>query len=147
MLRFMLVGLPLMISSAALAERLQKCPIDSLDQTEIATAITAAASCAQSYEVMNVCRSNAGGDVALSEIVIQKCEQVFLANLQPLPLKAYQAARDSCARRFAQKESAANASFRATCEAGVAVVFAHRADLEAMRPRRPPGVPLRQRLN
>jgi hypothetical protein len=30
------------------------------------------------------------------------------------------------------------ASFQATCEAGVAVVFAHRADLAAMRPRGSP---------
>ncbi len=141
MLRSILLTASLVISSAAMAERLQKCPVENLDQTEIATAVAAAPSCAQSYEVMNVCRSNASGDVALSQIVIQKCEQVFFANLQPAALKAYQAARDSCARRFAQKAAGANASYQAACEAGVAVVFAHRADLEAMRPRRPPGVP------
>jgi hypothetical protein len=143
MLRSLLFVLPLMMSSVAQAEHLQKCPVDGLNQSDVATAVTAAPSCAQSYEVMNVCRSNASGDVGAGEIVIQKCEQVFLANLQPAALKAYQSARDSCARRFANKGNGMNSSFMSTCEAGVAVVFARRADAEATRPRRAPAVPVR----
>lgn len=138
MLQFTFLALSLMISSAALAERLQKCPVDHRDQAQVAAAITTAPSCAQSYEVMNVCRSNTSSDVALAQIVARKCEPVFLANLQPAALKAYQAAKNSCVRRFAQQDGRMSASFIATCEAGVDVVFAHRADLDAMRPRGSP---------
>lgn len=128
----------LLVSSPARAERLTKCPVESLNQADIAAAVLAAPSCAQAYEIMNVCRTNAGGDVALADVVVQQCEKVFLPNLEPAAHKAYQGARDACARRFAHRDGTMSASFQATCEAGVAVVFAHRADLEAMRARRTP---------
>ncbi len=136
--RFIFLALPLLISSAAFADRLTKCPVESLDQADIAAAVTAAPSCAQAYEVMNVCRTNAGSDVALADIVIEQCEKVFLANLDPAAAKSYRATRDACVRRFAHRDGTMSASFQATCEAGVAVVFAHRADLAAMRTRGSP---------
>jgi hypothetical protein len=120
---------PLFTAGAALADRLTKCPVESLDQADIADAVKAAPNCAQAYDVMNVCRVNAGGDVALADIVVQQCEKVFLATLDPAASKSYQAARNNCARRFAHRDGTMSASFQATCEAGVAVVFAHRADL------------------
>jgi hypothetical protein len=129
---------PLLAPSAAHAERLEKCPVASLDPKAISDAVTAAPSCAQAYEVMNVCRANASGDVALANIVVQICEKVFMATIEPAAAKSYQAARDSCAKRFAHQAGLQSASFQATCEAGVAVVFAHRADLAAMRARRAP---------
>ncbi len=138
MQRLILFACLLAVSSAAHAERLDKCPVADANQSEVADAITAAPSCAQAYEVLNVCRSNSTGDVALASIVIQKCEQVFAPALEAPAQKAYQSARASCARRFAQSAASMSASFQATCEAGVAVVFAHRADLAAMKPRRPP---------
>ncbi len=138
MARIVFLALSFLISSAALADRLTKCPVESLNQADVAAAVAAAPSCAQAYEVMNVCRSNAGGDVALADIVIQQCEKVFLASLEPAASKSYHAARDACARRFAHQDGSMAASFQATCEAGVAVVFAHRADLAAMRPRGSP---------
>ena len=128
----------LLVPGPARAERLTKCPVESLDQADIAAAVSAAPSCAQAYEIMNVCRANASGDVALADIVIQQCEKVFLPNLEPAASQAYKAARDACARRFAHRDGTMSASFQATCEAGVAVVFAHRADLAAMRPRGSP---------
>jgi hypothetical protein len=134
----LMMAYALVISSAALADRLTKCPVESLNQADIAAAVAAAPSCAQAYEVMNVCRTNAGGDVALADIVIQQCEKVFLATLEPAASKSYHAARDACARRFAHRDGTMSASFQATCEAGVSVVFAHRADLAAMRTRGSP---------
>lgn len=136
--RFTILALSLFISTAAVADRLQKCPVASSDQKAVADAVTSAPSCAQAYEVMNVCRSNAGGDVTLANIVVQTCEKVFMATIDPAAAKSYQSARDSCARRFAHQDGTQSASFQATCEAGVAVVFAHRADLAAMRGRRAP---------
>jgi hypothetical protein len=112
---------------------LQKCPVESANPSEVVDAVRAAPSCAQSYEVMNVCRGSADGDLA--NIVVEKCEQVFVATLDAAALKSYSAARDNCARRFVKKD-ANSLSNQAACEAGVAVVFAHRADLEAMRAQR-----------
>ena len=126
---------PLWTAGAALSQNLQKCPVESANSSEIADAVRAAPSCAQSYEVMNVCRGSADGDLALANIVVEKCEQVFVATLDAAALKSYSAARDSCARRFVKKD-ANSVSNQAACEAGVAVVFAHRADLEAMRAQR-----------
>ncbi len=129
---------PLLVPGAARADRLTKCPAASPNQADIAAAVTAAPSCAQAYEVMNVCRTNAGGDVALAAIVVQQCEKVFLPTLDEPASRSYQAARDACARRFAHSDGTMSASFQATCEAGVAVVFAHRADIAAMRAHRAP---------
>ncbi len=137
MLRYVLLALLAAIAPAR-ADRLEKCPVESLDQAEIAEAVKAAPSCAQAYEVMNVCRTNTGGDVALANIVVDSCEKVFLATLEPAASKAYKSALDACARRFAHRDGTMSASFQATCEAGVAVVFAHRADLAAMRSRGSP---------
>jgi hypothetical protein len=125
------------MAGAALGQNSRKCPVESGDASEIADAVRAAPSCAQSYEVMNVCRAGAGaeGDLALANIVVEKCEQVFVATLDAVTLKSYSAARDNCARRFVKKD-ANSLSNQAACEAGVAVVFAHRADLEAMRAQR-----------
>jgi hypothetical protein len=137
---------PLWTAGAALSQNLRKCPVESGNASEIAEAVRAAPSCAQSYEVMNVCRGSADGDLALANIVVEKCEQVFAAPLDPAALKSYSAARENCARRFVKKD-ANSLSNQAACEAGVAVVFAHRADLEAMRAQRaanrprPPGAP------
>lgn len=141
MLRSLLFVFLIVMASAAHAERLQKCPVDRANQADVADAVTAAPSCAQSYEVMNVCRSNSSGDVALANIVVQKCEQVFASTLEPPALKVYEAARESCTRRFRHQDGTVALSYAATCEAGVAVVFAHRADLAAMKPRRDPRKP------
>ena len=134
----LLILFPLFMAGAARADRLEKCPVESLDQADIAAAVKAAPSCAQAYEVMNVCRTNSGGDVALANIVVESCEKVFLATLEPAAAKAYKSALGACARRFAHRDGTMSASFQATCEAGVAVVFAHRADLAAMRSRGSP---------
>jgi hypothetical protein len=134
----LLMFFPLVTAGAALADRLTKCPVESLDQAGIADAVKAAPSCAQAYEVMNVCRTNTGGDVALADIVVGACEKVFSPTLEPATAKAYKGARDACARRFAHRDGTMSASFQATCEAGVAVVFAHRADLAAVRTRGSP---------
>lgn len=134
--RIVILASAFLLAGGARAERLEKCPVESLDQADIAAAVSAAPSCAEAYEVMNVCRSNTGRDVALADIVIEGCEKAFLATLAPAAQKSYRAAREACARRFRHSEGTMAASFQATCEAGVAVVFAHRADIEAMRGRR-----------
>jgi hypothetical protein len=135
---FALAVLLALAPTAARAERLEKCPVESLDQAAIADAVKAAPSCAQAYEVMNVCRTNAGGDVALAAMVVETCEKVFMSTIEPGAARSYAAARDACARKFAHPGGPQSASFQATCEAGVAVVFAHRADLAAMRAKRAP---------
>jgi hypothetical protein len=128
----------LLAPPAARAERLEKCPVETGVPADVAEAVRAAPSCAQAYEVLNVCRANAAGDVGLAAIVIDMCDKVFSPTLDPAASRAYAAARDACAKRFAHEGGVQGASHQALCEAGVAVVFAHRADLAAMRAKRAP---------
>lgn len=118
------------------AERLEKCPVAGADAAETGKAVTQAPSCAQAYEIMNVCRSNTKADVPLAQIVVDMCEKVLNPTLDEPKYRAYKNARDACARRFSQEKTERALSFQATCEAGVAVVFAQRADAAAIRARR-----------
>ncbi|PNG25128.1 hypothetical protein CR492_15080 [Methylocella silvestris] len=138
----------LVAASPSHGQTLVKCPVEDRDPAQIGQATQDAPSCAQAYEIMNVCRSNTNGDAKIAQIVVDKCEKIFVPALDEPTFKAYHAARDSCARRFSQRTDAAGTSFQSTCEAGVAVVFAHRAELAAMRalrdprqPRTPAGAP------
>ena len=120
----------------ARAERLEKCPVDAGDAEATTQAVRDAPSCAQAYEVMNVCRKGEKSDVALAQIVVEHCEEVLNPTLDEPRFRAYANARASCAKRFSQDKSERALSYQAVCEAGVAVVFAQRADVEAIRARR-----------
>ena len=100
------------------------CPIEPFDLEKIEKAIEAEASCKAAYDLMNACRTNAGGDVGLANVVIAKCEKGFVTRGQSPRMKAYAEERAVCARKYANKQGTMYASFQATCEAGVAVKFA-----------------------
>ena len=123
----LLMSVVVLVAGTAPCVALQTCPVTSLDRKDIEAAIAAADTCSHAYHLMSACRSNDGGDVALADVVIQKCEQDFLPKLEPAALSAYKAAREACVRRFAHKEGSMYASFQATCEAAVAAVYAKKA--------------------
>lgn len=103
-----------------------ECPSGTLQQDDIVKAIQKAPTCKASFDVMNACRYNAGGDVLLAEVVIEKCEVTFLRRLNAQQKRSYQREREVCVRKYANKSGTMYASFQVTCEAAAAVKFAQR---------------------
>src|SRR5262249_39734740 len=113
-----------------------ECPSQTLVQDDIIKAIQKAPTCRASFEVMNACRFNSGGDVLLGEAVIEKCEATFLQRLNTERKRSYQSERAACARKYANKSGTMYASFQVTCEAAVAVKFAERWGSDAATPKK-----------
>lgn len=110
------------IPCAALAQA--SCPHEESDREAIAKSIQATGACKASYDLLNACRSNTSGDVALAEIVIEKCEAGFLSGMTAAGKRSYAQEREACQRKYAKRQGTMYVSFSATCAAGVAVKFA-----------------------
>lgn len=117
------------LATPAAAQR--ACPHQEGDRDRITRTLQSARSCQTAYDLMNACRSNTGGDVELAEIVIERCEGIFLAGLSQTARKAYDDARQACRRRYASREGTMYVSFTVTCEAGVAARHAGAAERRA----------------
>ena len=104
------------------------CPHQEGDRDRITRTLQAANSCQSAYDMMNACRSNAGGDVELAEIVIQRCEGSFLAGLTPSARRTYDGERQACRDRYAKSRGTMYVSFMVTCEAGVAARYGGAAE-------------------
>ncbi len=112
------------LSGKALA--LDECPAQSLAREDRIKAIEAAETCRTSFDIMDACRYNAGGDVELSEIVIKKCEARFLSKLSTGRRRSYERERKACQDKYAREQGTMYTSFAVTCEAGVAVKYEKR---------------------
>ena len=111
----------------AMAQSARACPHAESDQDKIALTLKAAATCKMAYDLMNACRSNTSGDVALAEIVIERCEGGFLTGASAAARRAYEMERQACRSRYAKSRGTMYVSFAATCEAGVASRYASEA--------------------
>ena len=65
-------ALGLVVATAVPAAAQRACPHQEGDRDRITRTLQSANSCQTSYDLMNACRSNSGGDVELAEIVIQR---------------------------------------------------------------------------
>jgi hypothetical protein len=110
------------------------CPAASLQQGDILTAIQKSATCKASFDVMDACRFNSGGDVLLANAVIKRCEATFLQRLNARQKRSYQEERAACVRKYANKVGTMYVSATVTCEAIAAVKCAQRWGAEAGRP-------------
>ncbi len=106
------------------AQALKKCPVNEFDGGAVTQAIEQASTCKASFDILDVCRMGASGDVPRAMIVIEKCEKVFLANLKPDSKRTYEVARQDCRRKYAKQEGTMYVSAAAICEAQAAVRFA-----------------------
>lgn len=118
--RVMMAAAGLLISGVA-AKAAKDCPIEPFDLDKIEQAIERTPSCQAAYEMMNACRSNAGGDVGLAQVVIAKCEKVFVTRGDSSRMRTYRQEREACVRKYAKSQGTMYASFQATCEARAAV--------------------------
>lgn len=120
------IGFAATIDAAVAQQR--SCPHPESDRETITRSLKAAGSCQRAYEMMNACRSNTGGDTALAEVVIQRCEGSFLSGLAPTARRSYDDERAACRNKYAKREGSMYISFAVTCEAGVAARYAVAAE-------------------
>jgi hypothetical protein len=106
------------------AQAFKKCPVNEFDGSAVTQAIEQAPTCRASFDILDICRMGASGDVPRAVVVIEKCEEVFLANLKPDRKRAYDAARQDCRRKYDKREGTMYVSAAAICEAQAAVRFA-----------------------
>jgi hypothetical protein len=115
-------------ASPALAQNPRACPHEESDRDRISRTLQSALSCQVAYDLMNACRSNTSGDVEFANIVMERCEAMFLPGLSAAGRKAYDDERARCRQRYAKREGTMYLSFSVTCEAGVAARFAANAE-------------------
>jgi hypothetical protein len=114
----------LLVLAVLPARALTECPFEPFQRDEIIDAITRAADCRASFDVLSVCQTNAGGDVELAAIVTERCEKTFLEALSSDRKLAYERAQKACDQKYAKASGTMYASAQAICRASVAVRFA-----------------------
>jgi len=101
------------------------CPTSEYDQVE--QRVTDALTCDASMRLLMACQLGSSGDVALSLIVIKKCEGDFLVSLTDRARRDYERKVGTCGDKFANESGTLFQSIRAICAADVAHAYAIRA--------------------
>jgi len=114
----------LMMSAVAPAAEID-CPTSGYDK--VGNLLTAAPSCDASMKLLLACQLGSSGDVALAEIVIKKCEAMFLSTLSKTARRAYDRKVGACGRELANESGTLYQSIRAICAAEAAHTYAARA--------------------
>ncbi len=113
-----------MMSAVAPAAEMD-CPTSGYDK--VGELLTATPSCDASMKLLLACQLGSSGDVALADIVIRKCEAVFLPTLSNSARRAYDRKVGACGREFANESGTMYQSIRAICAAEAAHTYAARA--------------------
>jgi hypothetical protein len=100
------------------------CP--SHDRDNILDLLDQAPTCEQSLALFQACSYGAGGDVALSEIVIRKCEGDFLTKLNKSQRQSYDRQQKQCSLKYRNGSGTMYRSFEAFCSANLAKDYARR---------------------
>lgn len=109
-----------------------KCPIDDDTAAKaggFAQAVTAAVktefSCEGAFRVLDLCQLGSTADLALSDMVLSKCEPRFLPKAQPATKAAYDKARAKCSK-LAAKDGTMYQGQAAVCMARIGRDFARK---------------------
>jgi uncharacterized protein YecT (DUF1311 family) len=89
--------------------------------------LRATASCEAAHKLHAACSWGSSGDVALSGVVIEKCEAVFLSRLTPAQKRNYEARQQRCSEKFAREDGSLAVAEAALCTEAIAVSFARNA--------------------
>ena len=100
------------------------CPVSGFDK--IGDRVTEAPSCDAAMQLLMACQMGSSADVAVSLIVIEKCEAEFLASLSASARRAYNRKVGACGKNFANEGGTLFQSIRAICAAQVAHDYALR---------------------
>ncbi|HWU26221.1 MAG TPA: hypothetical protein VN154_07440 [Rhizomicrobium sp.] len=112
----------LFVASPVLAE---DCPTH--DHQEIESLLTKAPSCDRSMALFEACEFGTSGDISFGEIVIKKCEGVFLDRLSMSERRTYERKIRACWHKYAKEDGTMYRSFEAFCAAGIAQRYARNA--------------------
>ncbi|MFZ0528439.1 MAG: hypothetical protein WA776_19685 [Xanthobacteraceae bacterium] len=111
------------------------CPVSGFDQ--VGERVTEAPSCDAAMQLLMACQMGSSADVAISVIVIKKCEGDFLASLSAGARRGYERKVGACGKDFANEGGTLFQSIRAICAAQVAHTYARRATHRSSRRRKP----------
>ncbi len=120
------LGLCIWLFGSATAPALAvDCPVSGFDK--VGERVTEAPSCDAAMQLLMACQLGSSADVAVSLIVIKKCEGDFLASLDASARRGYERRVGACGKDFANEGGTLFQSIRAICAAQVAHDYALRA--------------------
>lgn len=109
----------------------KKCPVGDAEAEKagsysaaVEAAVRDAPDCEKAFAALEACQLGSSADNALSEIVREKCEPLFLPKAKPTKKEAYKKAQDRCNEIAEKTEGSMYQSFTAVCLAGAARDFA-----------------------
>ena len=102
------------------------CPVS--DYVAVGDRVTAAPTCDAAMQLLLACQLGSSADVAISLIVIKKCEADFLPSLGARARRGYARKVGACGKNFSGEGGTLFQSIRAICAAQVAHDYALRAD-------------------
>ena len=113
------------LGSAAAPALAMDCPVPGFDK--VGERVTEAPSCDAAMQLLMACQMGSSADVAVSLIVIKKCEGDFLSSLNDRARRGYERKVGACGKDFANEGGTLFQSIRAICAAQVAHNYAMRA--------------------
>jgi len=112
------------MTTAPAAAATPDCPVQ--DRDSILDLLDQAPSCEKSLALFQACSYGASGDVALSEVVIRKCEGDFLTKLSKSQRQSYDRQQKRCSLKYQNESGTMYRSFEAFCSANLAKDYARR---------------------
>ena len=116
MLRFTLIVLVML--AAGMPVRADDCPVGP-ERAPTLRALQSAPDCKESLRLLEACAWGNGRDAEFAHVVVRRCERTFLDALSPAERQAYEAEKQACRTRHAERGTE-NVSFAAICEAKAA---------------------------
>jgi hypothetical protein len=121
------IGAVLLLGSPAWAPAWAKdCPAPDMGYESREAAVRSAPSCKAALEVMTACAYTATGDRGLANIVLEKCQALFLRKLSKAQRRVYDGEQRHCDEKYAHQSGTMYRSFSAFCQAESAVRYATR---------------------
>lgn len=118
-------GLGIWLLGSAAPALAMDCPVAGFDK--VGERVTAAPSCDAAMQLLMACQLGSSADVAVSLIVINKCEADFLPSLSARARRGYERKVGGCGKNFTNEGGTLFQSIRAICAAQVAHDYALRA--------------------
>lgn len=111
----------------------EQCSIEAADIDKsgsygnaVATKVKEASTCERAYRVLEVCQLGSSGDNALSDVVLGKCEPLFLNKASPATKAAYKKTLGGCDQIALKNQGTMYQGFAAVCRAKAARDFARK---------------------
>jgi hypothetical protein len=112
----------------------RKCPVDAAQIEKsggsyveaVNAAVRNAQSCYRAYRTLEACQLGSAADNPLSDLVMSKCEALFMDKIGAGKKKAYKKVLERCNKIAEKHVGTMYQSFAAVCQAGVSRDFARK---------------------